>query len=461
MVATACLATFVSLDAAVVNMAVGPIAADLSASTATVAWTVSAYSITFAAGWAAAGQLADAVDHRVVLWAGIAVFAGASGVCAASPDLAVLVGARAAQGAGAAMLLPAALAALPAASAPTRSAAMTGAWSATGAAALGPVVGAALVDVWGWWAIFVVNLPLCLVLAAVSAVLPPGRRRLRGLPDVSGAVGLSMGVGAVAVALAEGGDWDPLVRLLVVSVGVAATAAVVARSGLHPRPALPVRLWRKRRFAMASVVSFGLGAGFVCYLLAAPLLLTSVWGVPLLVAAACVGSTGVEAMLAAAVVSRVITQSSARWWCAGGMLSVAAGFAVLSSPAVGAERAWPAWGMVVALLGLGMGAAVTAVSVICADVPDAREYVAAVGLNLTTGQLGGAIGIATAAAVVSPERFLGGFHAVFALVAVLSVGAAVAAAGFLRPPASATSPTPISAAAGKECARWPVIRSTK
>ncbi|MFD8248099.1 hypothetical protein [Nocardia sp. NPDC059691] len=156
-------------------------------------------------------------------------------------------------------------------------------------------------------------------------------------------------------------------------------------------------------------------------------------------------------MLAAVVAGHLITDSSARWWCAGGMTSVAAGFAVMGSSAVGVEPAWPAWGMVVALLGLGMGTAITALSVICAEVADAGRCAAAFGSRLTVSQLGGVVGIAAMATARPLEAFLDGFHAVFGLMAVLSLGVGVAAAGCLRTAASATSPALISAAT-KGCA---------
>ncbi|MEU6191555.1 hypothetical protein [Nocardia sp. NPDC047038] len=98
-----------------------------------------------------------------------------------------------------------------------------------------------------------------------------------------------------------------------------------------------------------------------------------------------------------------------------------------------------------------MGTAITALSVICAEVAEAGECAAAFWRILTVSQLGGVVGIAAMATARPLEAFLDGFHAVFVLVAVLSLGVGVAAAGCLRTSASATSPASISAAT-KRCA---------
>ncbi|MGN2642270.1 MFS transporter [Nocardia takedensis] len=433
---TACAATFLAiLDAAVVNMAYGPIAADLHAAPHALSWIVSGYAISFAAYLAVAGRLADLLGHRRVLVVGVVGFGVASGVCAWAPTLAVLIGARVAQGLGAALILPAALGALLAGTPdPRRRAAAIGAWSASGAlaAAIGPAVGALVLDAGGWRWIFWLNLPICALVAATACALPRLAGREQGWPDLFGALMFSVGVAAIVAAATEGRQWPLVPAALVAGVGVLAVVAVVRRSRGHPRPALEVAMLRRPGFAASSLVSFLLGFGLFVYLLDVPLLLTGVWRLSLLAAAGCIGAAGTAAMIAAAVAGRWMTVSNARWAAFLGMTVVAAGHALLASPAFGMSRSLPAWSVAAALLGVGIGVSITAVSVVTASVAESEEYSAVFGLNLTARQLGGATGIAVLVAIDSLDGgFLSGFHAVFAVAATASLAAAVVAvAGF-------------------------------
>src|ERR1039457_1726297 len=143
-----------NLDLFIVNVALPSIGKDFGGSSlAGLSWVLNAYAISFAALLVAAGRLGDRIGQRRVFLAGMALFTVASAACAAAPDLALLVAARAIQAAGAAALIPTSLALLLAATAPERRSGRVRAWAAVGgiSAALGPVAGGLLVQAdWRW-----------------------------------------------------------------------------------------------------------------------------------------------------------------------------------------------------------------------------------------------------------------------------------------------------------------------
>jgi MFS family permease len=171
------VAVFMSfLDVTIVNIAFPDIRASFGdASLAGLSWILNAYNIVFAALLVPAGRLADRIGRRRTFMGGLLTFLGASVVAGLAPSVEVLVGARVVQAAGAAALVPTSLALLLPEFPLAQRATATGIWGATGAiaAALGPSLGGALVDVAGWRWVFFVNLAIGL------PALIPARRLLR------------------------------------------------------------------------------------------------------------------------------------------------------------------------------------------------------------------------------------------------------------------------------------------
>ena len=175
-----------NLDLFIVNVALPSIGADFGGSLARLSWILNGYAIAFAALLIAAGRLGDRIGQRRVFLAGVAVFTLASALCAAAPNLGVLVAARVLQAAGAAALIPTSLALLLAATPVHKRAGAVRGWAAIGgvSAALGPVAGGLLVQAdWRW--VFLVNLPIGIAaIVAGRIVLPhpaarPGRAAAR------------------------------------------------------------------------------------------------------------------------------------------------------------------------------------------------------------------------------------------------------------------------------------------
>src|SRR3954454_22592965 len=191
---TAVASLMVALDALVVTTALSAIRVDLHASLEELEWTVNAYALSFAVLLMSAAALGDRFGRRRWFVAGIALFTAASAACALAPGVGWLIVARAVQGAGAALVMPLALALLSAAFPPERRAAALGLFSGvTGLAVLGgPVVGGAITQGLAWEWVFCLNVPIGLVLAALAlrrmgeSFGPPVRLDVPGLALVTG-----------------------------------------------------------------------------------------------------------------------------------------------------------------------------------------------------------------------------------------------------------------------------------
>ncbi|WP_369138284.1 MFS transporter [Modestobacter versicolor] len=272
-----------SLDLFIVNLAFPSIGEEYAgAELGALSWVLNAYTIVFAAVLVPAGRWADRVGRRRALVAGLAVFTVGSLLCGTAPGVGWLVAARAVQAVGAGVMVPASLSLLLAVVPPERRARALGSWSALGAlgAALGPVIGGALVEI-GWRWVFWVNLPVGVVAVVLALRLVPESRDLtrRSRPDLFGALLLALAVGLVAAALVEAPDWGWTSRgtLGLLVAAVLCAAALVVRSAGHPAPVLAPGLLRSRSFSGAGAASVLYYAAFGAFLLNTVEFLTQVW----------------------------------------------------------------------------------------------------------------------------------------------------------------------------------------
>jgi len=278
------LAVFMSsLDLFIVNLAFPYISRQYpGTSLSSLSWVLNAYTIVFAAVLVPAGRWADRVGRRRVFVAGLATFSAGSVLCGLAPGVAALIAARVLQAAGAGAMVPASLSlVLAAVPAPGRAKAL-GTWSALGAlgAALGPVIGGALVQVnWRW--VFWINVPvgLAAMVLAVRVVPESKDERALGRPDLIGAGLLAAAVGLVALALvkAPGWGWSSAGFLGLLAASLACGTAMVARSRRHHSPVIELELLRSRTFSGAFGASILYYAGFGAFVLSAVEFLTGVW----------------------------------------------------------------------------------------------------------------------------------------------------------------------------------------
>jgi EmrB/QacA subfamily drug resistance transporter len=258
-----CFALFmIMLDNTVVNVALPSIQRSLHASTSSLEWTVNAYTLSFAVLLVTGGRLGDLFGRRRVFLSGVVVFALSSGAIGFSPDDSWLVGWRAVQGIGAALMMPATLSIISNAFPPQERGKAIGTWAGVSAMALaiGPVVGGFLVQSVSWQSIFFLNLPVAVVAVIVClfAVRESRDETVARTVDIPGVVTLTVGLAAVVLALVEGNGWGwgsgrEIALFAVAVVGLA--GFVVAET--HGRvPMVDFDFFRARSFLGANVVAF-------------------------------------------------------------------------------------------------------------------------------------------------------------------------------------------------------------
>ena len=282
----------VNLDLFIVNVALPSIGRTFGgADLASLSWVLNAYAIVFAALLVPAGRAADLIGRRTAFLAGVIVFALASAACAVAPDVWLLVVARIVQAAGGALLMPASLGLLLAAAPPDKRTGAIRGWTSVGgaAAALGPVLGGALVAAnWRW--VFLVNVPIAAVaLLASLRVLPRtdnSKKRASAdtadtvRPDTVGAALFTIAIGALALALVKSDEWGWTSARVLGSIAVAAVLLLlfVRRSARHPAPVIEPHLLRLPAFSTATAANVVFGAAFGAMLLMVTLWCQDVWG---------------------------------------------------------------------------------------------------------------------------------------------------------------------------------------
>lgn len=261
--AAMCFALFmVMLDNTVVNVALPSIQNDLHTSIAGLQWTVNAYTLAFGVLLVTGGRLGDIFGRRRIFLIGVVVFAAASLFIAFSQSSAWLIGGRAAQGIGAALMMPATLSIITNVFPPHERGRAIGTWAGVSALALaiGPVLGGLLVEHVSWQSIFFINLPVAAGAIAVTLFATHESRDESVLPtvDFAGVAAITVGMTALTLALVEAGEWGwSSVRVLglfaLAAVGLTVFALVERRVTV---PMVDFSFFRSRTFFGANLVAF-------------------------------------------------------------------------------------------------------------------------------------------------------------------------------------------------------------
>ncbi|MEN3279547.1 MAG: hypothetical protein V7607_687 [Solirubrobacteraceae bacterium] len=261
MLALTSVASFmVALDGTVVTTALTRIRADLGASLAELEWTLNAYALSFAVLLMAGAAIGDRVGRRRMFMIGIAVFAASSAACALAPGMGWLIAARTVQGAGAALVMPLAMALLSAAFAPEQRARALGIFSGlSGVAVLaGPVVGGAIAQGLAWQWIFWLNVPIGLTAIVLVRARTEESFGARAAIDVAGVAlitGAALGL-AWGLVRANSAGWGSAEVLASLCAGALLTGAFVAWELRARQPMLPMRFFASRAFASGNAAGF-------------------------------------------------------------------------------------------------------------------------------------------------------------------------------------------------------------
>ncbi|HEV7495770.1 MFS transporter, partial [Baekduia sp.] len=261
--AAMCFALFmIMLDNTVVNVALPSIQKDLGASISGLEWTVNAYTLSFAVLLVTGGRLGDIFGRRKMFLFGVIVFGASSAFIGFSQSEAWLVTGRAIQGIGAAFMMPATLSIISNAFPPEERGKAIGTWAGVSAMALaiGPVVGGFLVENVSWQSIFFLNLPVAAIAVVVTLFATHESRDHTAPPsvDYAGVSTLSVGLGALVLALVESNAWGwgsaRILGLLAVAV-ISLTAFAIVEARIT-NPMVDFKFFRSRSFAGANLVAF-------------------------------------------------------------------------------------------------------------------------------------------------------------------------------------------------------------
>lgn len=407
-VATASAATFIVLvDDSAVALSLSTIGKDLRLSLADLEWVINAYTLAFAVLALWGGMLADRLGARRVLCGGLAAFAAASLAAGLSSGAVPLVSLRAMQGASAAFIAPAALAAVTRAFPPGRRGLALGVWTGVGATAIaaGPLVGAVLTQTLGWRSIFLVNVPLCaLLIVAARVTLPRSvRQAIRGRLDIAGLVTSAIGLSSFILALtqAASGGWSPWLPWAWLAISAASLASFVLIERRTSDPLLDLSLLRIPNFLVGNLLSMLILAimcslfFFIALFLQRGLLLE-----PIPAGLALLPFTAVIATIAP-FAGRMADGTGPRILIASGLGLLAGGLVMLAvvGPESGASGMAP--GLVVAGVGLGLASAPVTTAAL-ALVPDSSTGSASATVSVSR-LVGLAIGVAAMGAIVSVD----------------------------------------------------------
>ncbi|SKD01846.1 drug resistance transporter, EmrB/QacA subfamily [Burkholderia sp. YR290] len=427
LVAVALGSLMTALDVTALNVALPGIGHAFAVGIDRLQWIAGAYTLMFASLLLATGSASDRLGARSTFVAGLVVFMGASIACGGAPRIGSLIAARAAQGLGAAIMLPSSMALLAAAYPdPARRARAIALWGGISAVGLvaGPVVGGLLCELTNWRAIFYLNAPFCLV--AIGATLRCGERRAEHACafDPCGVALSAAALAAITFALIEAPvlGWRAPAIVTTLAVGMAAACALVAVERRVAEPMLPPQLFASPAFAASVGVAFLQTFAYFGTLFVLPVALQVYGDEPLAVGlrlAPMTITTGVAATLS----GRLAEAFGARRVMALGMLAGAVGallsclFGVAQGPFV----------LAALLLGTGGATLPLIVASALAEVPSQRAGIAS-GVVNAARQSGGVLGIACLGALMNNDHV----DARLALLVIAAAFCSAAALSFAR-----------------------------
>ena len=444
------------LDTTIVNVALPSIREDLGFSETSLAWVVNAYVIAFGGFLLLGGRLGDLFGYRRLFLAGVAFFTLASLACGLATSQGVLVAARAIQGLGGAVVSAVALSLIMILfTEPAERAKAMGIFGfvLSGGGSAGVLLGGVLTDALDWHWIFLVNIPIgVLVLALSLRLLPGGAGQAAGQRlDVAGAVTVTAALMLAVYAIVNGNEagWTSGQTLGLLAVALALLAIFLGIESRASSPLVPLRLFRLRNLATANVLAMLMSAGMFAAFFVSALYLQLVLGYsPLEVGLAYLPSTVIWGAASLFLSDKLVMRFGIKTPLVTGLSFMALGILLFARAPVDGSFAMDILPAMV-LQGFGAGIAFNPMLLAAMGDVEPQESGLASGVVNTSFMMGGALGLAALVSLAASRTdsllasgdgrlvaLTGGYHAAFLAGALLAVAAAVIAATLLRPSAA-------------------------
>jgi EmrB/QacA subfamily drug resistance transporter len=440
------------LDVTIVGVALPSIRTDLGFSESSLAWVVNAYLIVFGGFLLLAGRLGDLFGHRRLFLIGISLFTLASLACGLATSQGMLVGARAVQGLGGAVVSAVALSLIITLfTEPGERAKAMGVFGfvASGGGSIGVLLGGILTDALNWHWIFLVNVPIGVAVVVLSLRLLPAERLPSAASrlDVSGAVTVTASLMLAVYAIVNGNEvgWDTARTLGLLAVAVVLFAIFLVIEARITSPLMPLGLFRLRNLAFSNVVGVLWAAAMFAWFFLSALYLQLVLGYsPLEVGLAFLPGNLIMGVLSVGISARLVMRFGVRAPLAAGLGLAAAGLLLFARAPVDGNFVVDVLPSMI-LLGIGAGIAFNPVLLAAMSDVEPSDAGLASGIVNTAFMMGGALGLAVLASLAARRTetlsaagdpplvaLTGGYHAAFLVGAIFAAAAAAIGGLFLR-----------------------------
>ncbi len=445
------------LDVTSVGVALPSIREDLGFSEESLAWVVNAYLITFGGFLLLGGRLGDLFGHRRLFLLGIALFTFASMACGLATSQGMLVGARAVQGVGGAVVSAVALSLMMTLfTEPAERAKAMGVFGfvASGGGSIGVLLGGILTDALNWHWIFLVNIPVGILVVVLSLLLIPAARVPMAAQrlDVAGAVTVTSSLMLAVYAIVNGNEvgWLTARTLGLLAVSGLLLVGFLAIENRVQSPLMPLRLFRLRNIAVSNVVGvLWAGAMFAWFFLSALYLQLVLGYSPLEVGLAFLPGNLIMGALSIGLSAKLVMRFGIKPPLATGLGLAAIGLLWLARAPVDGNFVVDVLPSMI-LLGLGAGMAFNPVLLAAMSDVEPTEAGLASGFVNTSFMMGGALGLAVLASLAASRSdtllaggegelaaLAGGYHVAFLVGAIFALAAAAIGATLLRTSAAA------------------------
>ena len=440
------------LDTTIVNVALPSIRTDLGFTEASLAWVVNAYMLFFGGFLLLGGRLGDLYGRRKLFVAGIGIFTAASFAAGISSSQPILVAARAAQGLGGAVVSAAGLSLMMSLfTEPAERAKAMGVvgFISAGGGSVGVLLGGILTSVFGWHAVFMVNIPVGIAVYALSLRLLPATRPFASGTrlDVAGAVTVTASLMLAVYAIVNGNEsgWTSGQTVGLLAAAVALLAAFFVIESRVSDPLVPLTLLRRRNLAIANVMGvLWAAAMFAWFFLSALYLQVVLRYDPLQVGLAFLPGNVIMAIFSVGISAKLVMRFGLKAPLGTGLALAGLGLALLVRAPIDGNYVVDVLPSMV-LLGLGAGIAFNPMIIVAmTDVEPERSGLAS-GLVNTSFMMGGALGLAVLASIAAARTgdslasgaaqiaaLTDGYHAAFAIGAAFAIIAAVLGFKLLR-----------------------------